>query len=74
MTARRAPTLSEAASALVHAGSAAASKALARFVAKAHVEVDPRYGTWKKVGSSYEVKAPTGPPLHLLPNPTAVGA
>jgi PPIC-type PPIASE domain len=74
VTARRTPTLSEAAAALVHAGSTAASKELARFVAKAHVEVDPRYGTWKKVGSSYEVKAPTGPPLHLLPNPTAVGA
>jgi hypothetical protein len=74
VTSRRAPTLSEAASALVHAGTVSASQAINAAVARAHVEVDPRYGTWRKVGSTYEVRAPTGPPLRLLPNPSAVGA
>lgn len=74
VTARRAPTLSEAAAAIIHAGSTAAARAIDASVATAHVEVDPHYGTWTKVGTTYEVKAPTGPPLRLLPNPSAVGA
>jgi hypothetical protein len=74
VTSRRPPTLSEAAAAIVHAGMGAATKAVDDAVATAHVEVDPRYGTWTKVDGSYEVKASSGPSLRLLPNPSAVGA
>ncbi len=74
VTGRRAPTLSQAAAAIVHDGTAAASRALSAAVSGAHVEVDPRYGTWTKVGATYEVKAPHSPSLDLLPNPSAVGA
>ena len=74
VTSRRASTLSEAAATIVHLGMSAASKALDGDVDKARVEVDPHYGTWTKVDGVYEVKSPAGPPLRLLPNPSAVGA
>jgi PPIC-type PPIASE domain len=74
VSSRRAPTLPQAAAEIVAAGTSSAAKEIDRFVAEAHVQVDPRYGTWTKVGTTYEVKAPKSPALRLLPNPSAVGA
>ena len=55
-------------------GTQAATAELARIVAHAKVSVDPRYGTWAKVKSAFQVRPPSGPPLDLVPNPGAVGA
>ena len=64
--------LVQAALAVVTAGMAAAPAQLNTIVADAHVSVDPTYGSWGKANGSFEVLPPTGPPLDLVPNPSAV--
>lgn len=60
--------------AVLPAGTAKATAALARVVKAARVTVDPSYGTWTKVRGAFQVRPPSGPPLDLVPNPAAVGA
>lgn len=72
VTRRAVAPLAQAALAVVEAGTTAAAAQFNTIVAEAHVSVDPTYGSWGKVSGSFEVIPPTGPPLKLVPNPSAV--
>ncbi|MGD0895612.1 MAG: peptidylprolyl isomerase [Acidimicrobiales bacterium] len=74
VTRRPVAPLKQAAAAVINAGRTAAAKQLSAIVGAAHVSVDPTYGTWAKVSGTWEVRAPAGPPVDLVPNPAAVGA
>jgi len=72
VTRRPAAPLAQAAAAVVDAGMAKAEKQFAAIVVAAHVSVDPAYGSWVRVGGNWEVRSPSGPPIDLVPNPSAV--
>jgi hypothetical protein len=59
---------------VVSAGLTAAGKQAAANIDRTQVSVDPAYGTWVKVAGGWEVRPPSGPPVDLVPNPSAVGA
>ncbi len=72
VTRRPVAPLAQAAAAVVDAGMTSAEKQFDSIVVAAHVSVDPAYGSWAKVRGTWEVRAPSGPPLDLVPNPSAV--
>ncbi len=72
VTRRPVAPLGQAALAVVEAGIAVAAKQFAAIVAAAHVSVDPAYGSWARASGTWSVRPPTGPPLDLVPNPSAV--
>lgn len=74
VTRRPAAPAAEAALAVIDAGMTAANRQLGAVVSAARVSVDPAYGTWAKVDGTWQVRPPAGPPLRLVPNPSAVGA
>lgn len=74
VTRRPVAPLSEAAAVAVGAGTAAAQKQLSAIVVAAHISVDPTFGSWAKVSGTWTVRPPSGPPVDLVPNPSAVMA
>jgi hypothetical protein len=74
VTRRPVAPLLDVAFGVVSAGMTAAGKQAAAGFDRAQVSVDPAYGTWVKVSGAWEVRPPSGPPVDLVPNPSAVGA
>lgn len=72
LTSRRVATGAEAAQLLLNTASAKISAIVHSTLAAAKVTVDPAYGTWAKVQTTYEVVPPHGPPASALFNPSAV--
>jgi hypothetical protein len=74
VTRRPVAPLMDVALGVVSAGSTAAGKQATAGFDRAQVSVNPAYGTWVKVSGAWEVRPPSGPPVDLVPNPSAVGA
>jgi hypothetical protein len=71
VTARHASS-TVAAQALIARGSSAEQRLITTLVRGANVEVNPAYGTWAKVGSTYEVRPNSGPATKFLGNVSAI--
>ena len=74
VTRRPVAPLLDVALGVVSAGLSAAEEQAAANIGRAQVSVDPAYGTWVNVSGTWEVRPPSGPPVDLVPNPSAVGA
>ena len=74
VTRRPAASLMDVALGVVSAGLTAAGKQATAGFDRVQVSVNPSYGTWVKVSGTWEVRPPSGPPVDLVPNPSAVGA
>ena len=72
VTARKSETGTQVATSIIQSKVAAAQILLAAALAKAHVEIDPAYGTWAKTSTGYAVAASSGPPSGQLFNVVAL--
>lgn len=74
LTSRRVATGTEAAQLLLQASAAGVAHIVADALSRVSVSVDPAYGRWQRVSTTYQVVPPTGPSGDLLFNAAAVGA
>ncbi len=72
VTARKAETSTQVATAIVQSKLAAAQALLAHVLGKARIEIDPAYGAWTKTATGYAVTASSGPSSAQLFNVAAL--